>query len=84
MGKFVRLRSDHADWAPLKGFSHTQLKINLLKMLGLYLYTLVIGHKSSNMFSLLNILTRPKELQNNRVEFDQANLLQLEMCPKDT
>jgi len=26
----------------------------ILKMLGLYLYTLKIGHKSCNMFSILN------------------------------
>jgi len=28
-----------------------------LKMLGLYLYTLKIGHKSCNMLSILNKLT---------------------------
>jgi len=35
----------------------------LLKMLGL-LYTLIIGHKSCNMLSILNKLTFQKELQN--------------------
>ena len=30
---------------------------NLLKMLGRYLYTLIIGHKSCNMLSILNKLT---------------------------
>jgi len=35
-----------------------------LKMLGLYLYTLIIGHKSCNMLSILNKLTLQKELQN--------------------
>ena len=35
-----------------------------LKMLGLYLYTLVMGHKSCNMLSILNKLTLIKELQN--------------------
>jgi len=33
-------------------------------MLGLYLYTLIIGHKSCNMLSILNKLTLQKELQN--------------------
>ena len=32
-------------------------------MLGLYLYTLIIGHKSCNMLSILNKLTLKKELQ---------------------
>ena len=32
-------------------------------MLGLYLYTLRIGHKSGNMFRILNKLTLQKELQ---------------------
>jgi len=32
-------------------------------MLGLYLYTLIISHKSSNMLSILNKLTLYKELQ---------------------
>ena len=33
-------------------------------MLGLYLYTLIIGHKSCNMLSKLNKSTLQKELQN--------------------
>ena len=33
-----------------------------LKMLGLYLYTLIISHKSCNMLGLLNKLTMYKEL----------------------
>ena len=33
-------------------------------MLGLYLYTLIIGQKSCNMLSILNKLTLQKELQN--------------------
>jgi len=32
-------------------------------MLGLYLYTLTISHKSSNMLRILNKLTLYKELQ---------------------
>jgi len=32
-------------------------------MLGLYLYTLTISHKSCNMLSILNKLTLQKELQ---------------------
>jgi len=39
-------------------------------MLGLYLYTLRIGHKSGNMLSIQNKLTLQKELQyfvNNNV-----------------
>ena len=34
-----------------------------LKMLGLYLYTLIIIHKFSNMLRILNKLTLYKELQ---------------------
>jgi len=34
-----------------------------LKMLGLYLYTLIIGHKSCNMLGILNKLIMLKELQ---------------------
>ena len=37
---------------------------SFLKMLGLYLYTLIIGHKSCNMLSILNKLTLQEELQN--------------------
>ena len=33
-------------------------------MLGLYLNTLMLGHKSCNMLSILNKLTMQKELQN--------------------
>ena len=33
-------------------------------MLGLYLYTFIIGHKSCNMLSIINKLTLQKELQN--------------------
>ena len=32
-------------------------------MLGLYLYTLIIGHKYCNMLSILNKLTLYKDLQ---------------------
>jgi len=35
-----------------------------LKMLGLYLYTLIKGHKYCNMLSILNELTLVKKLQN--------------------
>ena len=45
-----------------------------LKMLGLYLYTLIIGHKSCNMLSILNKLILLKELQTfviNNVFLDQ-------------
>jgi len=35
----------------------------ILKMLGLYLYTLIIGHKSCNMLRILNKLTLQKEWQ---------------------
>ena len=35
---------------------------NILKMLGLYLYTLIIGHKSCNMLCILN-KTLQKKLQ---------------------
>jgi len=36
----------------------------LLKMLGLYLYTLIISHKFSKLLSILNKLTLQKDLQN--------------------
>jgi len=36
----------------------------LLKMLGLYLYILIIGHKFCNRLSILNKLTLQKKLQN--------------------
>jgi len=36
----------------------------ILKMLGLYLYTLIICHKFCKMSSILNKLTLQKELQN--------------------
>ena len=35
-----------------------------LKMLGLYLYTLIISHKSCKMLSILNKLTLQRDLQN--------------------
>jgi len=35
----------------------------MLKMLGLYLYTLIIGHKSCSRWSKLNKLLLQKELQ---------------------
>jgi len=35
-----------------------------LKMLGLYLYTFIIGHNSCSMLIILNKLTSQKELQN--------------------
>jgi len=38
-------------------------KSDLLKMLGLHLYTLIISHKSSKMLRILNKLTLYKELQ---------------------
>jgi len=34
-----------------------EILLYILKMLGLYLYTLIIGHKSCNMLSILNKLT---------------------------
>jgi len=33
-------------------------------MLGLYLYTLIIGHKSCNLLSIVNKLTLQKEVLN--------------------
>jgi len=44
-------------------------------MLSLYLYTLIIGHKSCNMLNILNKLTLQKKLQNpmtNNVFFGQT------------
>jgi len=38
----------------------------IFKMLGLYLYTLIIGHKSCNRLSILNKLTFQEKLQNVR------------------
>ena len=40
------------------------IKRHQLKMLGLYLFTFIIGQKSCNMLSILNKLTFQKELQN--------------------
>jgi len=40
------------------------MKDNCLKMLGLYLYSLIIGHKSCNVLSMLNKLSLQRELQN--------------------
>ena len=43
-------------------------------MLGLYLYTLIIGHKSYKMISILNNLTLKKDLQTfvtNNVFFEK-------------
>ena len=37
---------------------------SILKMLGLYLYSLIIGHKSCNVLSMLNKLSLQRELQN--------------------
>jgi len=48
--------------------------IYYLKMLGLYLYTLRIGHRSGNVLSILNKLTLQKGLQTfvtNNVFFDK-------------
>jgi len=45
-------------------------------MLGLYLYTLIIGHKSCNMLSILNKLTLQKKLQKkltNNVVLDKKS-----------
>ena len=45
-------------------------------MLGLYLYTLIISHKSYKMLSILNKLTLQKDVQNivkNYVFMDQKN-----------
>jgi len=50
------------------------LYIIYLKMLGLYLYTLRISHKSANMLGILNKLTLQKEWQHfvtNNVFFDR-------------
>jgi len=57
---------------PLGGH-HIYYKLHL-KMLGLYLYTLLIGHKSCNAWSLLKKLKLLKELQTfvtNNVFFDK-------------
>ena len=37
--------------------------IELLKILGLYLYTFIISHKSCKMLSILNKLTLQKDFQ---------------------
>jgi len=65
--------------APLISFMYDNTftlnnKLKYLKMLGLYLYTRIIGHKSCNMLSIQNKLTLKKELQNfvtNNVFFDK-------------
>jgi len=40
----------------------TDTNIGLLKMLGLYFHSLIIGHKSCNILSILNKLTLQKKL----------------------
>jgi len=53
---------------------HFGCKIGL-KMLGLYLDTLIIGYKSRNMLRTLNKLTLQKKLQNcvaNNLFFDKT------------
>jgi len=48
--------------------------LSFLKMLGLYFYTLTIGHKFCNMLSILDKLKLQKELQNvvtNNVFWDK-------------
>jgi len=39
-------------------------RADLLKMLGLYFHTLLIGHKSGHMLGILNKLILQKKLQN--------------------
>jgi len=54
-------------------------------MLGLYLYTLIIGHKSCNMSSILNKITLQKELQNfvtNNVFLDKQGKTQQQKPPQ--
>jgi len=56
-------------------------------MLGLYLYTLIIGHKSCNRLSILNKLTLSKELQTcvtNNVFFDKKGKTQQQQRKKKT
>jgi len=50
------------EWEKIISLIVNKNKLNL-KMLGLYLYTLRIGHKSGSMLSILNKLTLQKELQ---------------------
>ena len=38
--------------------------VNMLQMLSLYIYTLIIEHKSCNVLSILNKLTLQKTIQN--------------------
>jgi len=38
-------------------------RFHCFQMLSLYLYTIIIGHKSCNVYSILNKLTFQKELQ---------------------
>jgi len=52
---FMHTPSTHMFWVVLIQFF--VLSDFHLKMLGLYLYTLIIGHKSCNMLSILNKLT---------------------------
>jgi len=47
----------------LKDKKHVTKGFRALKMLGLYLYLLIIGHKYCNMLSMLNNLLLKKELQ---------------------
>jgi len=51
------------------------LPFRTLNMLGMYFYTLIIGHKSCNMLSIKDKLTLQRELQNvvtNNVFLDKT------------
>ena len=45
-------------------FTFRPIASTQLKMLGLYLYTLIISHKSCKMLSILKKVTLQKDLQN--------------------
>jgi len=58
----------------------------LSKILGLYLYTLIIGHKSCKMFSIVNELTLQNKLQNfvtNNVFLDKKKKTQQQQNKKE-
>jgi len=54
---FLRVPFYHCFMHNRRHLGGLNLKAILLKMLGLHLYTLIIGHKSCNFLSILNKLT---------------------------
>jgi len=46
-------------------FTYAEINLSIYLSICLYLFTLIIGHKSSDMLSILKKLTLQKKLQNS-------------------